>query len=108
MASPYPDVDVPALLARLGARPHRITADSRRVAAGDAFAAFPGMKSDGRAFIADALARGTGAVLWEPEGFQSMRSSCPSTKALRAESRKRRAPVTEGASSATPSATCPR
>ncbi|HYR00277.1 MAG TPA: Mur ligase family protein, partial [Casimicrobiaceae bacterium] len=70
MPSPLPDVDVPALLARLAARPHRITADSRQVGRGDAFAAFPGMKADGRRFIADALARGAGAVLWEPQGFQ--------------------------------------
>ncbi len=70
MALPVLDFDVPALLARLAARPHRITADSRQVTAGDAFAAFPGMKADGRSFIADALARGAGAVLWEPEGFQ--------------------------------------
>jgi len=70
MASVVPDVDVPALLARLAARPHRITADSRQIATGDAFAAFPGMKADGRSFIADALARGAGAVFWEPQGFQ--------------------------------------
>jgi UDP-N-acetylmuramoyl-L-alanyl-D-glutamate--2,6-diaminopimelate ligase len=66
---PHP-IDVPALLARLGARPRRITADSRQVRRGDAFAAFPGMKDDGRRFIADALARGAGAVLWEAQGFQ--------------------------------------
>ncbi len=67
--APHP-IDVPALLARLGARPRRITADSRQVRSGDAFAAFPGMKDDGRRFIADALARGAGAVLWEAQGFQ--------------------------------------
>jgi UDP-N-acetylmuramoyl-L-alanyl-D-glutamate--2,6-diaminopimelate ligase len=63
------DVDVPALLARLGARPQRIAADSRTVRPGDAFAAFPGKQADGRAFIADALARGAGAVLWEAQAF---------------------------------------
>ncbi|NDP42333.1 MAG: UDP-N-acetylmuramoyl-L-alanyl-D-glutamate--2,6-diaminopimelate ligase, partial [Aromatoleum sp.] len=65
-----PEVDVAALLARLGAAPRRITSDSRRVRAGDAFAAFPGEKSDGRAFIGDALARGAGAVLWETLGYR--------------------------------------
>jgi UDP-N-acetylmuramoyl-L-alanyl-D-glutamate--2,6-diaminopimelate ligase len=65
-----PEVDVPALLALLGATPRRITADSRRVGAGDAFAAYPGEKSDGRAFIADAVARGAGSVLWEALGFR--------------------------------------
>jgi len=70
MASVVPEVDVPALLARLGARPHRITADSRQVATGVAFAAFPGAKADGRDFIGDALTRGADAVLWEPQGFK--------------------------------------
>jgi len=68
MAS-LPETDVPALLARLGARPKRITADSRQVQPGDAFAALPGTRVDGRNFIADALAQGAGAVLWEPQGF---------------------------------------
>ena len=70
MASVVPEVDVPALLARLGARPRRITGDSRQVSAGTAFAAFPGTKADGREFIADALARGADAVLWEPHAFK--------------------------------------
>jgi UDP-N-acetylmuramoyl-L-alanyl-D-glutamate--2,6-diaminopimelate ligase len=71
MATPLaPDVDVPALLARLGARPRRITADSREVHSGDAFAAFPGTRGDGRQYIADAVAHGAGSVLWEGQGFQ--------------------------------------
>ncbi len=40
-----------------------ITSDSRRVGPGYVFAALPGSKADGRAFIADALARGAAAVL---------------------------------------------
>src|SRR4051794_27892367 len=40
-----------------------ITADSRRVAPGYLFAALPGSRTDGRAFIADAVARGAAAVL---------------------------------------------
>ena len=44
-----------------------LTADSRAVAAGFLFAALPGAKTDGRAFIADAVARGAVAVL-APEG----------------------------------------
>jgi UDP-N-acetylmuramoyl-L-alanyl-D-glutamate--2,6-diaminopimelate ligase len=40
-----------------------ITADSRRVAPGYLFAALPGTRTDGRAFIADAVARGAAAVL---------------------------------------------
>ncbi len=40
-----------------------LTADSRAVKLGFVFAALPGTKVDGRAFIADALARGARAVL---------------------------------------------
>ena len=40
-----------------------ITADSREVAAGYLFAALPGARVDGRAFIGEAVARGAAAVL---------------------------------------------
>jgi UDP-N-acetylmuramoyl-L-alanyl-D-glutamate--2,6-diaminopimelate ligase len=40
-----------------------LTADSRRVKPGDLFAALPGSKADGRAYLADALAKGAAAVL---------------------------------------------
>ncbi|MBY6260821.1 UDP-N-acetylmuramoyl-L-alanyl-D-glutamate--2,6-diaminopimelate ligase [Azospirillum sp. 412522] len=40
-----------------------LTADSRAVRPGFVFAALPGVKADGRAFIADALAKGAVAVL---------------------------------------------
>ena len=46
----------------------RMTADSRRVGPGDVFLAFPGDIHDGRDYIANALAAGAAAVLWEPEG----------------------------------------
>ena len=65
-----PDIDVAALLARIGGPPRRITADSLQVRAGDAFAACPGQKADGRAFIPDAIARGAGSVLWESLAFR--------------------------------------
>jgi UDP-N-acetylmuramyl-tripeptide synthetase len=64
------DFDAVALLSRLSQRPRRITADSRQVRAGDAFAAYPGQRSDGRAFIPDAIARGAGAVLWEALSYR--------------------------------------
>jgi UDP-N-acetylmuramoyl-L-alanyl-D-glutamate--2,6-diaminopimelate ligase len=40
-----------------------LTADSRRIAPGFLFAALPGLRADGRTFIADAVARGAAAVL---------------------------------------------
>jgi UDP-N-acetylmuramoyl-L-alanyl-D-glutamate--2,6-diaminopimelate ligase len=46
-----------------------ITADSRRVAPGYLFAAIPGLRADGRTFIAEAVVRGAAAVL-APEGTQ--------------------------------------
>ncbi|MCB1916094.1 MAG: UDP-N-acetylmuramoyl-L-alanyl-D-glutamate--2,6-diaminopimelate ligase [Rhodocyclaceae bacterium] len=55
-------------LEELGVRPSGICADSRSVAAGDLFVAFPGFRNDGRRFIGDAAARGAAAVLWEAEG----------------------------------------
>ena len=42
---------------------HGLTADSRAVTPGCLFAALPGARADGRAFIADAVARGAAAVL---------------------------------------------
>ena len=45
------------------------TADSRRVAPGWLFAALPGARADGRAFIPEAVARGAAAVL-APEGTE--------------------------------------
>jgi UDP-N-acetylmuramoyl-L-alanyl-D-glutamate--2,6-diaminopimelate ligase len=63
------DTEVADLLKRLGRPVVRLTSDSRAVRPGDAFAAYPGTQRDGRAFIADAIARGAGAVLWDPQGF---------------------------------------
>ena len=58
-----------AQLARQGAAIDRLTADSRRAAAGAAFFAWPGASGDGRRHIAQAIERGCAAVLWESEGF---------------------------------------
>lgn len=62
-------LDVAACLARMHVAPRRITADSRSVRPGDAFAAFPGQRTDGRRFIGDAVGRGAAAVFWETEHF---------------------------------------
>jgi UDP-N-acetylmuramoyl-L-alanyl-D-glutamate--2,6-diaminopimelate ligase len=58
------------LLAALGARVTGLAADSRSLAVGEAFIAYPGSRSDGREFIAGAVARGASAVLWERSGFR--------------------------------------
>ena len=47
-----------------------LTADSRAVKPGYLFAALPGVKADGAAFVADAIAKGASAVLGGP-GLQS-------------------------------------
>ena len=57
-------------LERLGTRITRLTADSRKVSPGIAFAAYPGEKSDGRAYIPQAIERGSDTVLWEQENFR--------------------------------------
>ena len=49
-----------------GVRPTGIRADSRLLQAGELFIALPGAHHDGRAFIADAVARGACAVLHAP------------------------------------------
>ncbi len=52
-------------LATLGVQPTGVADDSRQVCPGDLFVAYPGDLSDGRRYIADAIARGACAVLWE-------------------------------------------
>jgi len=56
-------------LGQLGVPLADLTADSRAVKHGSVFVAYPGTVQDGRRFIADAIARGAAAVLWEREGF---------------------------------------
>jgi UDP-N-acetylmuramoyl-L-alanyl-D-glutamate--2,6-diaminopimelate ligase len=68
-SAPAPDAESVALLAKLPVPVTRITSDSRRVRPGDAFAAYRGTHQDGRRFIADAIGRGAGAILWDAEGF---------------------------------------
>ncbi|WP_409269466.1 UDP-N-acetylmuramoyl-L-alanyl-D-glutamate--2,6-diaminopimelate ligase [Massilia sp. BHUDP2] len=47
----------------------RLVSDSRRVAQGDVFFAYPGEASDGRSYIAAALAAGAAAVVYEEDGY---------------------------------------
>jgi UDP-N-acetylmuramoyl-L-alanyl-D-glutamate--2,6-diaminopimelate ligase len=56
-------------LAQLGVPLADLTADSRTVKMGSIFVAYPGTALDGRAFIAEAIARGAAAVIWERAGF---------------------------------------
>lgn len=57
--------DVLERLHAVGVQPQGITADTRKLAVGDVFAAWPGYVTDGRRHIADAVARGASAVLWD-------------------------------------------
>ena len=53
-----------------GGRPvSRLVSDSRRVRPGDVFLAYPGAASDGRRFIAGAVANGAAAVVYDGAGF---------------------------------------
>src|SRR5690606_9237872 len=49
-----------------------LTLDSRKVRPGDLFLAVPGLAQDGRAHIADAIARAAAAVAYEAEGAEPM------------------------------------
>ncbi len=48
----------------------QLVADSRRVQPGDVFLAYPGDETDGRRYIADAVARGAAGVVFESEGYE--------------------------------------
>lgn len=64
--SPNPlAIDLLQKLAVLGVQPSGVADDSRRVRPGDLFVAYPGDPAKNRRHIADAIARGAVAVLWE-------------------------------------------
>jgi UDP-N-acetylmuramoyl-L-alanyl-D-glutamate--2,6-diaminopimelate ligase len=70
--------EILAMLSAQGAGVRGASADSRSLAAGDVFLAYPGhgARSDGRAYIADAVGRGASAVLWEQGGFAWPQELC--------------------------------
>ncbi len=55
----------PELLSSLGVKVTRLVTDSRAVAPGDTFVAYPGSQADGRQFIAQAITKGANAVIYE-------------------------------------------
>ncbi|TAH49508.1 MAG: UDP-N-acetylmuramoyl-L-alanyl-D-glutamate--2,6-diaminopimelate ligase [Betaproteobacteria bacterium] len=66
-------------LAAAGVHARGITADSRKLGAGEVFAAWPGYRTDGRRYIDAAVERGAAAVLWESgDGFQAGALPVPS------------------------------
>jgi UDP-N-acetylmuramoyl-L-alanyl-D-glutamate--2,6-diaminopimelate ligase len=56
-------------LAGLGVPLADLTTDSRAVKHGSVFLAYPGSSRDGRLYIADAIARGAAAIVWEGRDF---------------------------------------
>jgi len=56
-------------LANLRVPVTRLVTDSRAVRQGDTFVAYPGEKMDGRQFIAQAIAQGANAVIWDAQHF---------------------------------------
>lgn len=55
----------PELLVALGVDISHLVTDSRKVRPGDTFVAYPGGQADGRNFIAQAIAQGANAVIYE-------------------------------------------
>lgn len=65
-------------LRQAGVEGRLLQADSRRLLPGEIFAAWPGAGGDGRRHIADAVACGAGAVLWDSaDGFDPGPLSVP-------------------------------
>lgn len=54
-----------------------LSIDHRRVSEGALFLALPGLRHDGRDFIADAVAAGAAAVAYEPEGSEPLAGAVP-------------------------------
>jgi UDP-N-acetylmuramoyl-L-alanyl-D-glutamate--2,6-diaminopimelate ligase len=58
-----------AQLAALNVPITRLVTDSRSIQRGDTFIAYPGEKTDGRQYIAAAIAQGANSVIWEARHF---------------------------------------
>lgn len=64
-----PAVDDILAWLRASAPAAQLSSDSRSIAAGDVFLAYPGDTTDGRRYIAHAVAAGARAVVYEADGF---------------------------------------
>lgn len=73
---PRQDALYAEVVATLGQPIEKLSNDSRRVAPGVTFTAYPGATTDGRNYIAQAIEGGASAVLWEPRGFQWQADWC--------------------------------
>jgi UDP-N-acetylmuramoyl-L-alanyl-D-glutamate--2,6-diaminopimelate ligase len=60
----------PEQLNTLGVKMSRLVTDSRMVQSGDTFVAYPGGQQDGRQYIAQAIAQGANAVIWDAQNFK--------------------------------------
>lgn len=60
----------PELIDGLGVKISRLVTDSRQVKLGDTFVAYPGGQADGRQYIAQAIAQGANAVIWDTHNFK--------------------------------------
>ncbi len=67
--------EVLAVLRAQGVEVRGLSADSRAIQMGDVFAAMPGLRTDGRVHIADALSRGAAAIVWETQGVDQLPES---------------------------------
>ncbi|MFA6202137.1 MAG: UDP-N-acetylmuramoyl-L-alanyl-D-glutamate--2,6-diaminopimelate ligase [Gallionella sp.] len=54
---------------QLGVPLNHLVTDSRTLKSGDVFMAYPGEKTDGRQFIAQAILQGAAAVIWDAHNF---------------------------------------
>jgi UDP-N-acetylmuramoyl-L-alanyl-D-glutamate--2,6-diaminopimelate ligase len=61
---------IQARVADLGVKITQLVTDSRMIQPGDTFVAYLGERLDGRKFIAQAIAQGANAVIWESHGFR--------------------------------------
>jgi UDP-N-acetylmuramoyl-L-alanyl-D-glutamate--2,6-diaminopimelate ligase len=65
----FTSVELENALAAMPVKIDDVTANSREAKRGAAFLAYPGAARDGRDFIAEAIARGVSAILYDPADF---------------------------------------